>query len=98
MAISEVENTADLGCVDCHMPAVERPFIIDLWDTRLPRWQPRSFSIEMPATGKTEVAVLEAVVWYYLVGENRRKRIGYENREPTAYQVFKQRVVLKGQG
>jgi hypothetical protein len=26
---------------------------------------------------------------YYLVGENRRKRVGYENREPTAYQVFK---------
>jgi hypothetical protein len=41
------------------------------------------------------VKVLEAVVWYFLVGEKRRTRIGYENREPTAYQVFKQRVMLK---
>ena len=44
------------------------------------------------------VKVLEAVVWYFLVGEKRRTRIGYENREPTAYQVFKQRVMLKRAG
>jgi len=75
-----------------------RPFIIDLWDTRLQRWQPRSFTIETPSTGKTQAAVLEAIVWYYLVGEKRRTRIGYENREPTAYQVFKQRVMLKRAG
>lgn len=40
-------------------------------------------------------ARLAAVVWYFLVGEKRRTRIGHENREPTAYQVLKQRVMLK---
>ena len=69
-----------------------RPFIIDLWDTRLPRGQPRTYDIEFPATG-APVAV-EAVVRYFLVDEKRRKRIGYEDKEAISYEVFRQRIPL----
>ncbi len=71
-----------------------RPFIIELSDTRLPRGQPRTYTLEIPATGKGKPAVLEAVVRYHLLAESRRKRIGYDNQKPIAYDVFKQRVRL----
>ncbi|MBE0615207.1 MAG: hypothetical protein IH604_16160 [Burkholderiales bacterium] len=70
-----------------------RPFIIDLWDTRLPRNQPRSYRIDVPAAGKP--AAVEAVVRYHLLDEARRARIGYENTEPIAYEVFRSRIVLQ---
>lgn len=72
-----------------------RPFIVDLWDTRLPRWQPRSFYIDTGVSGAGEAASVEAVVWYYLVAESRRQRIGYENEEPTFFKVFEKRIVLQ---
>lgn len=71
-----------------------RPFIIDLWDTRLPLGEPRTYTLEIPTTGEGSPAVLEAVVRYHLLAESRRKRIGYDNQEPIAYEVFKQRVRL----
>ena len=74
-----------------------RPFIIDLRDTRLPRWQPRSYDFEFSTTGSSPPAVLQAEVHYYLVAESRRKRIGYNNTEPTHFEVFKQRVELQSQ-
>jgi len=40
-------------------------------------------------------AVVEATVRYYLVSEKRRKRIGYQNKEPVSYQVFQQRLPLE---
>ena len=72
-----------------------RPFIIDLWDTRLPRGQPRSYRIEFPAAGKQAPVAVEAVVRYHLLDEARRKRIGYENTEPIAYEVFRSRIALQ---
>ena len=69
-----------------------RPFIVDLWDTRLPRWQPRSFYIDSRAGDARKPAAVEAVVWYYLVAESRRRRIGYDKREPTAFKVFEKRI------
>ena len=71
-----------------------RPFIIDLWDTRLPRNQPRTYDIEFSAAGKSAPAAVEAVVRYFLVDEKRRKRIGYEDRDATFYEVYRQHVPL----
>ena len=70
-----------------------RPFIIDLWDTRLPRWEPRRYALEVDRNSKA-VAV-EAVVRYHLLAESRRKRIGYANTQPIAYEVFRQRLELQ---
>ena len=71
-----------------------RPFIVDLWDSRLPRWQPRTFQITFPRNDKQQPAAVEAVVRYHLLDEKRRRRIGYENSEPIAYEVFRQRLAL----
>lgn len=68
-----------------------RPFIIDLWDTRLPRHVPRDFTFEPPA----QAAALEAVVSYHLLAESRARRIGYEPVEPIAYEVFRERRALR---
>ena len=71
-----------------------RPFIVDLRDTRLPRWQPRVFQFDVdPHRDPTAVAV-EAQVQYHLLDEDRRRRIGYENKEPIAYDVFRARIAL----
>lgn len=72
-----------------------RPFIIDLWDTRLQRGQPRAYDIEFSVAENPRPAALEAVVRYFLVDEKRRKRIGYEDKDATSYEVFRQRVVLQ---
>jgi Cytochrome c554 and c-prime len=71
-----------------------RPFIVDLWDTRLPRWQPRSYQITFQRNDKQQPAAVEAVVRYHLLDEKRRQRIGYENSEPIAYEVFRLRLAL----
>jgi len=72
-----------------------RPFIVDLKDTRLARGQPRSYNIEL---AKLDTAVsVEAVVRYHLLDEKRRKRIGYENKTPIAYEVFRQKIMLNVQ-
>ncbi|MCC7326560.1 MAG: hypothetical protein IT521_07125 [Burkholderiales bacterium] len=73
-----------------------RPFIIDLWDTRLQRGQPRTYRIEFPAEGNPAPIAVEAVVRYHLLDEKRRARIGYENTEPIAYEVFRSRIALQG--
>lgn len=69
-----------------------RPFIVDLWDTRLPYNIPREFVLEFPRQAKA--AALEAVVRYHLLDEERRKRIGYEPEKPISYEVYRQRLDL----
>ena len=69
-----------------------RPFIIDLKDTRLPRWQPRSYDIEF--SGLEEAVSVQAVVRYHLLDEKRKKRIGYNNETPIAYDVFRKKLML----
>jgi hypothetical protein len=71
-----------------------RPFIIDLWDTRLPRWQPRRYELSVPENRKQKPAAVEAIVRYHLLDERRRKRIGYENEDPIAYEVFRKKLPL----
>ncbi len=67
-----------------------RPFIIDLWDTRLPHGEQRSYHLAFP--DQQQAVAVEAVVRYHLLDEKRRQRIGYENKEPIAYDVFRQRL------
>ncbi len=64
-----------------------RPFIVDLWDTRLARGAPRRYTLDVPARAET----IEAQVRYHLLAESRRKRIGYQPAEPISYIVFDQR-------
>ena len=70
-----------------------RPFIVELWDTRLLRWQPRIYRFDFSTI--QEPAGLEVVVRYHLLEEARRQQIGYENEEPISYEVYRQRVPLK---
>lgn len=71
-----------------------RPFIVELWDTRLPRWQPRVFAFEVDPAREPAAAVVEAQVRYHLLDEARRRRIGYRNKEPISYEVFRTRIAL----
>ncbi len=70
-----------------------RPFIVDLWDTRLPRWQPRTFTLTVSA--QAPVARVEAVVRYHLLDERRRRRIGYRNTTPIAWEVLRRELAVK---
>ncbi len=71
-----------------------RPFIVDLWDTRLPRGQPRAGELAVPAAGAASARVLEATVSYFLVDDQRRQRIGYKDAKAISYEVFRRIVPL----
>ncbi len=71
-----------------------RPFIIDLWDTRLPRWQPKVFRFDVSSINDPTATAVEAQVQYHLLDENRRRRIGYENKAPIAYELFRARITI----
>lgn len=73
-----------------------RPFIIDLWDTRLPRGERRNYNLTL--SDPEQAFAVEAVVRYHLLDEKRRQRIGYQNREPIAYEVFRQRLPVTRTG
>jgi len=70
-----------------------RPFIVDLWDTRLPRWQPRQYELEVPSDSKA--VKVEAEIRYYLLAEKRRQQIGYENKTPINYEIFRKQIPLQ---
>ena len=70
-----------------------RPFIVDLWDTRLPRWQPRQYELVVP--GDSKAVQVEAEIRYHLLAEERRQRIGYENKTPINYEVFRKQLLLQ---
>jgi len=70
-----------------------RPFIVDLWDSRLPRGAPRRYRLELPANTRT----VEAQVRYHLLGEARRKRIDYQPEEPISYLIFDDRQAVEPQ-
>jgi len=71
-----------------------RPFIVDLWDNRLPKNEPRKYSFGWGKSPNKREASLEVTVSYHLLDEARRKRIGYRNTEPIAYQLFQERYEL----
>ena len=71
-----------------------RPFIVDLWDTRLPRGESRNYALEFDSAREPDAVAVEAVVRYHLLDEARRKRIGYQNEEPISYEVYRKHVTL----
>jgi hypothetical protein len=73
-----------------------RPFIVDLWDTRLRRGEPRVYGFEFRVDRDRQPARLEVVVRYHLLHESRRARIGYANRTPVEYAVFEKSIALEG--
>lgn len=64
-----------------------RPFIVDLWDTRLASGAPRRYVFSLPSNTRS----IDAEVRYHLLGEPRRKRIGYKPEVPISYVIFEQR-------
>jgi len=71
-----------------------RPFIIELEDTRLLYNQTRSFRFEVSDAERARYDRLEVLVTYHLLDEGRRKRIGYENKEPIFYPVYQEQLPL----
>jgi hypothetical protein len=72
-----------------------RPFIVDLWDTRLPLGEQRQYSVVYATNQISSAVALEAKVRYHLVDESRARRINYQYREPIDYEVFSKRIELK---
>ncbi len=72
-----------------------RPFIVDLWDTRLRRGKPREYLFEFTTSDDSAPITLEATVRYHLLDEQRRKRIGYKPKEPISYEVFRKVEKIK---
>ncbi|MFO1363516.1 MAG: multiheme c-type cytochrome [Burkholderiales bacterium] len=60
-----------------------RPFIVDLRDTRLRADAPQRFTLDLPRA----THAVEAEVRYHLLGEPRRRRIGYQPADPISYVV-----------
>jgi hypothetical protein len=71
-----------------------RPFIIDYKDTRLPFNEPRKFTFEFNADTKNQPSVLDVTVRYHLLDEKQRKKIGYENKEPISYPIYREKIIL----
>ena len=90
--LDQQNNVVDEEISKIKRTVMWRPFIVDLKDTRLQRWKPRNYQIEIPASDKA--VSVEAVVRYHLLDEKRRKRISYINSTPIAYEVFRQKKLL----
>jgi hypothetical protein len=71
-----------------------RPFIVDLKDTRLAYGKPGTFEFSFKPDRKNPPSALEVMVRYHLLDEKRRKRIGYENKEPIAYPIYRRKITL----
>jgi hypothetical protein len=92
-----LDNKGDIIKEDRHVlkrTVMWRPFIVDLWDTRLPYGEPRQYSMEFSPGQYDNAAAIEVKVRYHLVDENRVKRINYQYREPIDYEVFSKRIDL----
>ncbi|OGG94685.1 MAG: hypothetical protein A2508_04315 [Candidatus Lambdaproteobacteria bacterium RIFOXYD12_FULL_49_8] len=72
-----------------------RPFIVDLKDTRLLYNQSRSFKFEVAQKELEQYDHVEVLVTYHLLDEARRKRIGYQNKEPIFYPIFEKTIPLQ---
>ncbi|MBF0381027.1 MAG: hypothetical protein HQL69_08410 [Magnetococcales bacterium] len=69
-----------------------RPFIFDLYDSRLPYGEPRDFSISFNNRGNNIVKTVDVTVKYHLLEESRRKRIGYIPTTPINYPIYQKRI------
>ncbi len=66
-----------------------RPFLIDLWDTRLRPNAPQTYSLTVPARGE---GVVEAVVRYWLMNSAHSKKLDF--RLPISTEIFRERIPL----
>ena len=73
-----------------------RPFIVDLRDTRLAPHEPRTFTLTYSAARYPGAKAIEAVVYYHLVDEARRRRIDYRSTEPIDFEIYHKRLPLGG--
>lgn len=71
-----------------------RPFIIDLWDTRLKRYRPRKYLFEYDPDDYQRASSIEVITRYHLLDEKRRKHISYENNNPIAYEIYRKKYPL----
>jgi len=71
-----------------------RPFIIDLWDTRIRFNETRRIAFDFSMEQNPAPAYVVAEVKYGLLHESRRKKIGYQNAEPIKYTVFSRKIAL----
>jgi hypothetical protein len=71
-----------------------RPFIVDIWDTRLPYGVPRRYDFSFGMGEENPPSVLDVTVTYHLLDQKRRRKIGYENTDPIAYPIYKARIGL----
>ena len=71
-----------------------RPFIADLSDNRLIFNKPREIELAFSGIAGQLPAIAEVIVRYHLLEEKRRLRIGYENKTPISYEIFRQRIPL----
>jgi hypothetical protein len=72
-----------------------RPFIVDLWDTRLAKDISRSYSFPFQASDFPAAAELEVTVRYHLLAEARRKKIAYNNQQPISHVLYQHTELLK---
>jgi len=72
-----------------------RPFIADIRDTRLPYNKPREYTFKFNGGKMESPAILDVTVRYHLLDEARRKRIGYENREPITYPIYRYKETIQ---
>ncbi|MGN7613639.1 multiheme c-type cytochrome [Magnetococcales bacterium HHB-1] len=72
-----------------------RPFIVELWDKRLPFNKPRHYDYHVAHDDYPQATSLELEVRYHLLEESRRKRIGYKNTIPINYSVYKEQIPLQ---
>jgi len=72
-----------------------RPFIVDLWDTRLAKDIPRSYSFPFQPGNSPDPVKLEVSVRYHFMDEARRKRIAYTSQQPISYVLYQHMEQLK---
>jgi hypothetical protein len=72
-----------------------RPFIVDLRDTRLPYGEPRHYTFAFNPRTDPPPATLEVTVRYHLLDEKRRKKIGYDNKEPISYEIYRAVIAVE---
>jgi hypothetical protein len=71
-----------------------RPFIVDIKDTRLQYNKPRTFAFRFNKGTSDAPSVLDVTVKYHLLGEKRRKKIGFEPEEPISYPIYNAKIKL----
>lgn len=72
-----------------------RPFVVDLWDSRIKFYETKSYEFSFAVDSTPAPAKLEAEVKYGLLREERRRKIGYQNKEPITYSLFKKDISLQ---